>query len=416
MSEELKKQINTESPASAEDVTEEEIKEELKTFIGEETAKKIDEQLDKMSDELVNKFLDGVAEQRAKIIAGQKIAKKGTESDQETVRKWFRALLAKDHNSLLEIQKGYMGTDDNAQGGYLVPPALLAEVNRFTEQYGIARREMRYLPFSGPGNSRDIPALLSSVSVFWVGEGGAKSSTKPTFKLVRQTLAKLAAIVPVTEELLEDSAIDIIRLLGELFAEAIAREEDRVFFAGATPADPFNGILNATGVIEVPAYIGDIDNLHADNLLDLIYAVPAEVRDKGKFYMHSSIFRIVQRLKGTDGHYIVQSPVGGQPATIWGRPFVLVDVMPAATSVAEGKPFIIYSDLSKTCVYGDKQGIRVKLLDQAIVPSADESPVDLNLATQDMVALRIVKRVGYVPILPAGIAVLTLEPESPESP
>ena len=251
--------------------------------------------------------------------------------------------------------------------------------------------------------------MLSSVSVFWVNEAGVKPSTKPTFKLVPQVLKKIAAIVPMTEEILDDSAIDIIRLLGELFGEAIALEEDRVFLNGDIGAgDPFDGVLRATGVIPVegPA---DIDDLTADHLLDMIYAVPRMIRNKGKFYLNSTIFAILQKLKAdTSGVYIVQNPVGNQPGTIWNRPYELVDVLPDDSVAGDEEPVMFYTDLSKTCVYGDKQGIRVKLLDQAIVQSAEESPSDLNLATQDMVAFRIVKRVGYVPVLPQGISVLTL--------
>jgi HK97 family phage major capsid protein len=285
----------------------------------------------------------------------------------------------------------------------------VAEVNRFTLQYGVARRDMRYMPFSGAGNSRTIPLLDSSVSVFWVGEAGAKPSTKPAFGYVTQTLKKIAAIVPMTEELLEDSAIDIIALLGELFGEAVAMEEDRVFFAGNTGSgDPFNGVINASGV--VPTLLGsgdDANDLNADDLLDLIGSVPPQIQKNGKFYMHSSILRCIQKLKSTvTGNYIWQGPVGGQPGTIWNRPYETVDVLPDSTLTTHSAPYMFYTDLKKTCVYGDKGGLKVKLLDQGIVQSADESPSDLNLSTQDMVALRIVKRVGYVPLLPAGIAVL----------
>jgi len=394
-----------ENPTEAEP-SEDEVKDELKTFIRAETISSLEKELDKVSDGLVKKFFDGVAKQRAAVIDGKVAVKKS--SDQELVRNWFNCLIHRDHQGMKAIQKDFLNTDIDEQGGYLVPPQLVAEVNRFTNEYGVARRDMRYLPFSGAGNERMIPALTNSVSVFWVGEGAAKPSTKPTFKLVTQTLKKIAAIVPMTEEILEDSAINIISLLGELFGEAIAMEEDRVFFTGDTAAgDPYMGILNAPGTVPVSLIGADAANIVADDLLNMIYAVPRAIRDKGKFYMHSTIFRTLQLLRDTvNGGYIVQSPVGDKPGTIWNRPYELVDVLPDSTLTANNTPFMFYTDLSKTCVYGDKAGLKVKLLEEGIVQSAEESPSDLNLATQDMVALRIVKRVGYVPVLPSGIAVL----------
>lgn len=403
-------------PEGEESEEEKNVKTGLKTFIRSEAGKAIDKEIDKMSDELVKKFLDGVAEQRAKILTGQPAVKKEKKNDQEMVRKWFGALVHRDYAAMQEVTKSFMGEpgmENLEQGENLVPPQLLAEVNRFTEEYGTARRDMRYLPFSGPGNSRSIPALSNAVSVFWVGKGGVKPSTKPTFGLVTQTLEKIGAIVPITEEILEDAAINIIALLGELFGEAVAKEEDRVFLNGDTGAgDPFMGVIRAIGVIPVSAGIGTLADIDADDLNNLIYAVPKAVRDRGKFYMHSTVFQIIQQLKTTQGIYIVQQPVGDKPGSIWNRPYELVDVLPDSSTTGEGEPILFYTDLSKTCVYGDKQGLRVKLLDQAIVKSAEESPVDLNLAIQDLVALRIVKRVGYVPVLPGGVAVLQLGAES----
>lgn len=387
---------------------EEETKEELKSYIQQETIDTLEKELDKVSNELVSKFFDGVKEQRKKYITTG--VKPKNLSDQEIVRKWFDALLKKDYATIRIIQKDYLNITDDAQGGYLVPPPqLVTEVNRFVEEYGIARSDMRYLPFSDAGNERKIPALDAAVSVYWVGEAGAKPSTKPTFKLVTQTLKKLAAIVPITEELLQDSAIDIIKLLGELFGEAIAREEDRVFLTGRTAnGDPYDGILYASGVVNVDMGTGKlVDDITADDLLELIYAVPTSIQKTGTFYLSPAVFKRIQQLKdAASGQYIVQSPVGSQPATIWGRPYKLVQVLPDDTINIANTPFMFFTDLSKTAVYGDKGGLQVKLLDQAVVQTAEESPTDLNLATQDMVALRVVKRVGYVPVLPNGIAVL----------
>ena len=144
----------TEEEETEEGETEEEVKENLKNFIQSETksasAKALDAKLDKMAEELVSKFYAGVEAQRKTAVKGIK----AKNSDQEVVRKWFNALMIRDVSTLRAIEKDYVNTDDNEEGGYLVPPMLVAEVARFTEQYGVSRRDMRYMPFSGAGNSR----------------------------------------------------------------------------------------------------------------------------------------------------------------------------------------------------------------------------------------------------------------------
>jgi HK97 family phage major capsid protein len=401
------KKMQTETKEKKEEKKEKEEKmdtEGLKKYIQAEALDALDSALDKKANELTEKFLNGVAEQRKKAIETSKTPKKT--SDEEIVRKWFKALVMKDGSAMAQIQKDYLQTGEDTQGGYLVPAPLLAEVQRFTEENGIARRDMRYLPFSGPGNERRIPALASSVSVFWPDEAGVKSSTKPTFALVTQTLKKIAAIVPLTEEIVEDSAINLISLLGELIGEAVLEEEDRVFLAGDTgDGDPYDGVINAANVVPVET-TGAVADLTADDLNNAIYAVPTSVQKTGKFYLSPTAFQIIQQLKDNNGNYIVQTPIGNQPPTLWNRPYELTNVLPDSSASGDGTPFGFFTDLRKTCVYGDKAGLKVKILEEGIVKSAEESPSDLNLATQDMIAMRVVKRVGYVPVLPSGIAVL----------
>lgn len=392
------------------------VKEDLKKFIKDETIASLDKELDAKSEELVKKFFDGVAKQRKAAIDGRKAPVKKT-SEQELTRKWWNCLVNQDISGARAIQKDYLREGDDASGGYLVPPpALMAEINRFTEEYGIARREMRYLPFSGPNNSRTIPRLGSSVSVYWASEAGRKNKTKPSFETVTQTLKKIVAIAVYTEELVEDSAIDINVLLGELFGEAVAKEEDRVFFAGDTDdGDVFDGILNATGVVAVSMGDGDVAaDIDVDDLIEMKYAVPKMVRQTGKFYGNSAIFKACEKLKDNYGRYILHDAQNGNAPTLCGRPYEEVDIMPDDDLVTEETPFLIYTNLKKTCVYGDKGSLRMKLLTEATLDfdDSDESPNNINLAENDMQALRIVKRTGYVPVLPAGIAVLKTGGES----
>jgi HK97 family phage major capsid protein len=410
------KEAEKEDEGDGDEEDEKAVKEDLKKFIKDETIANLDKELDAKSEELVKKFFDGVAKQRKAAIDGRKAPVKKT-SEQELTRKWWNCLVNQDISGARAIQKDYLREGDDASGGYLVPPpALMAEINRFTEQYGVARREMRYLPFSGPANSRKIPRLGSSVSVYWASEAGKKSKTKPSFELVTQTLKKIVAIAIYTEELVEDSAIDINALLGELFGEAVAKEEDRVFFAGNTDdGDVYNGILNATGIVPVVMGDGDVAaDIGVDDLIDMKYAVPKEVRQTGKFYGNSAIFKLCEKLKDKNDRYILHDAQNGNAPTLCGRPYEELDILPDDDLVTEETPFLIYTNLKKTCVYGDKGTLRLKLLSEATLDfdDSDESPNNINLAENDMQALRIVKRTGYVPVLPSGIAVLKTGGES----
>lgn len=379
----------------------------LRLMIAKNVQDEIGKKINDISDQIVSKFFDGAKKNRSKAIdAGEK---KTDKANNET-RSFMKALLHNDRTALdaFKAKTAQFNEDADAnRGGYLVPEELRAEVLRIAQAgYGVARSKFQYLPFSGPGNSRKIPTLLSSISVNWTGEGVKKTGTNPTFDLVTQTLKKLAAIIPFTEEILEDSAVNLTQLVAQLFAEAVTKEEDIQFFAGT--GAPWTGILNNGTVNHVDMGAGDdITDLTADDLLDLIDEVPAGALVGAEFLLHRHALSIIRKLKDpVTGQYIFSRPTDGMPGTIWDYPYTLCEAFPDKTAgLTHNKGIIAFGNFKMACILGDKQQIRAKVLDQATITDGDGVTV-LNLAEQDMIALRLEERVGYVLALPDAIAVL----------
>ena len=374
----------------------------LKSMISKSVQDEIAKKVDTISSDIVGKFMSGVKLQRKKAID---TGKKADDANRNTTREFMKALMNGDKARCKALTTSTEGeSPDDAGAGLLIPEELRAEVLRIAEtQYGLARRSMMYLPFSGPGNTRKIPALGTSVSVFWTNEAANKKSTQPKFSIVTQTLKKLAAIVPFTEEILEDSAINLTQLIATLFAEAVSKEEDLQFFAGT--GTPWTGVLNNGQVNQVHQITGGIANLSADDLLNMQDATPSGALPGSKYYLNRTVLSVVRKLKDEVGQYVYQKPAEGLPATIWNYPYELSDAFPTASEVEEDTPYILFGNLKQGCIFGDKQQLRVKLLDQATITDADDQ-TGINLAEQDMVALRIVERVGYVVALPAALTVL----------
>jgi len=330
----------------------------------------------------------------------------------EWVKKFFKGKI--DEKNFDPFMNTGSVSFDPTEGGYLVPEILMAEIAHWTYEYGVCRREMRYLPFGGAGNTRKLPTEATGVSVNWVDEAGAKPLTSISFGLVTQELKKLAAISVITEELIEDSAIDLIGFVGRRIGEAIAAEEDRVFLGGDIngAGDPFNGVMFQNGINALYMGAGLLpSDINADMLLEMTYEVPTPARSGASFIMHPGLMYYLQKLRvdvlapgdGLGG-YLVTQPLQGQPARMWGYSIILSDAMPAPDQVLDGDPFLIFANLNKTCVYGDKNGLRVKLLTEATLVDADG--YSMSLAQSDAVAVRVHKRTGYACTLPDGIGVL----------
>ena len=392
-------------PEESEDNLDEEALKALVTGRVNEIAKSATEKaFEKMSDELVSKFMAGVKENRKTAVATPVAKGKFEES-----KSFFKSLFQGDMSSLKAA--GYLDTATPGTAGYLVPPAeFIAEVYRIAEtEYGVARREMRYIPKSGAGDTITVPALGTSVSSFWTGQGVAKTSTEPSFTLPTVTLKKLAAIVPWTDEFEEDMGVNAIQLLATLFAESLAKMEDEAFFKGdgTSTYGGFTGILNTVTTNDVALTSASIEDLTAEKLLDMQDETPAGALQGAKYYMHRSVLSIVRKLRTNNGtgDFIYQAPGAGQPATIWNYPVEIVEAMPSVSDDDADTAFIIFGNLKNTCIISDKGNIALKVFDSGVVRNVGNS-ADLNLITQDMKALRVVRRVGFTVALPTGITVL----------
>lgn len=96
-------------------------------------------------------------------------------------------------------------------------------------------------------------------------------------------------------------------------------------------------------------------------------------------------------LKGTDGHPIFKSDMQGSTRyALDGAPMYFPDNGAFDGSIAQ----LIVGDFSKA-VYAIRQDVTVKILDQGVIQDPTTKEIVYNLAQQDMVALRVVFRMGW---------------------
>lgn len=311
------------------------------------------------------------------------------EAEAKNFLEFTKAVFVKDHATVKTMTEG---TD--ADGGYLVPTEFTAVLVRIIENYGVLRRSATIVPMTR--KIQNIPSLAANLSVYWPGEANAITESQPTLDNVGLVAKKMAALVPVSGELMEDSSLAMANLLASIVGEAMAGEEDRVGFAGNTASgDAFNGILNTSGVtaVSMPSTKTSFSNLTADDLANLCAAVTSGAAAGAKFYMHRTIFNLIRKLKDDQGNYIYAPPGGTQPGTIFGYPYELIEQMPALSASGAGKPFIAFGNL-KHVYLGDRKRMTI---DTSI-------HFKFNL---DVTYLRFIERIGIDVAVPSAFAVLS---------
>lgn len=294
-------------------------------------------------------------------------------------------------------------------GGFLVPEEFESMVMRLVEDFGLIRNLSTILPMGS--DTLRVPVLSSSVSVSFPGEATAGSESQPVFAEAVLNAKTCVGITPMSNEFLADATINVVDLVAQLFAEAIAGAEDSQGLVGT--GSPFTGILNDTGVtVFTPATGNSTFTLCStpDNFRDLISQVKPWALNGAVFVMHRSIWGILQKNKAsTSGEYFIStsSPVlnangAGNPmgiksvGTIWGYPVFLSDKMPTTTGVST--KYVIFGNL-KNGLLGDRAGITMDLTKEATVGSA-------NLFERNMSAVRVTRRFAYTVGLGEAFAVL----------
>lgn len=259
---------------------------------------------------------------RSKIFADGNLREVQYPSDVKSLSKdekivfFFKSLLYanRDHASGQVLRALVEGTD--AQGGYLVPEELRAEVFRVLPDYAVMRKIARVIPMAT--NSLKLNSLAAKPSAYWTAEYASKSTTSAELGQVELVPNDLVCLLPVTEQLLADANISLVQFIVQLFAEAIGAAEDKAFFTGSGTGQPRG--IDAESLTTVDA--GNAGNF--DDVIELIYSVPQRARTSknAAFVANQRGIYNLRKVKDTNGQYIWSpgNPDNGEPERLYGRP------------------------------------------------------------------------------------------------
>lgn len=312
------------------------------------------------------------------------------------------------------------GSSGTPYAGYITDDYLSAEIRHLTTEYGVAAREMNNVTFSQ--TSYKANNLATDVTVYWVDEAGSIKSTQAVLGQSTLELKKLATIVTLTRELLQEQEIDFISFLGSRVAEGFAQAEDEAFFIGdgTSTYGSFTGLLENASVNETTMDSGDgsFNDLSVEYLREMQDETPQGALSNAKYYMHRSILSVVRNLRedsisagDSAGAFLYKPAMGKESANIDGYSIVLVEAMPGISDDAVDTSFVLFGDLNKACIRGTRGGIIADRFNAGTVRNnADDG--DLNLITTDREAVRWLSQVGYVAILPTAVTKLTTNSSS----
>lgn len=252
----------------------------------------------------------------------------------------------------------------------------------------------RKLPNMSSKTTR-MPVLDMLPTAYWVnGDTGMKQTTKQEWDNVYLTAAELAVIVPIPESVVDDASFDIIGEILPRINEAIGeRVDSAVIFGNGRPAEWDLDIVTRARVAGNNVTPGSSPDYY--NLLLGEGGVISKVEEMGTM-VTGAIAAMGMRaklrgIKTTDGLPIFKSDMQGSTNyTLDGAPIQFPQNGSFDSSIAQ----LIVGDFSKA-VYAIRQDITVKILDQGVIQDPTTKEIVYNLAQQDMIAIRVVFRMGW---------------------
>ncbi|WP_332712643.1 phage major capsid protein [Pelagibacterium mangrovi] len=234
------------------------------------------------------------------------------------------------------------GTAD-AGGGYTVPETFSAELLRNIVQFSPIRSVARVMTIAG--GSVKLPKRTGTMTADWVDEGDDSDETSPTFAQVNVAAHEARCYTDISNQLLEDSGLDLAAELAFDAAEEFGRLEGISFVKGTGTGQP-SGIITDTAVAAGAKLTGAASTLGtapADLLIDLFYSLKPFYRANATWGMNGTTLAAVRKLKDTTtGQFLWQPGLqAGQPDTLLGRPVI---ELPDMDDVGAGKFPIILGD------------------------------------------------------------------------
>ena len=223
-----------------------------------------------------------------------------------------------------------------AEGGYLVPDEYertlvdaLQEENRLRTLCKIIRTS---------SGDRKIPLVASHGTASWVEEEGAIPESDDAFGQITIGAHKIASMIKVSDELLQDSVFDIENYIATEFARRVGDAEEAAFINGDGSGKPY-GMLHASNGAAAGVTAASATAITADELLDLIYSLKAPYRKRAVFLMHDSTIKAVRKLKDGNSQYLWQPGMKeGEPDMLLGYRLVTSTHMPAIAASAKPHP------------------------------------------------------------------------------
>ncbi|GHU69198.1 hypothetical protein FACS1894184_12780 [Clostridia bacterium] len=255
-----------------------------------------------------------------------------------------------------------LGVD--SEGGYLCPDSYEQTLLEALREENMFRRLAHVIRTAS--GERKIPVVATKGEAAWVEEAGEIPESDDSFAMITLGAHKVATMLRISEELLNDSLFDLEAYVAKEFSRRIGQKEEAAFFTGNGINKP-TGILADAGGAQLGSETAPNKDIVLDDIVDLFYSLSAPYRSKSVFITNDATIKTLRKLKDSAGNFLwAPSIKESTPDTLMNRPIYTSSFMP--TSGTAGAKIVLFGDLSYYWI-ADRQGRSFKRLNELYAKS-----------------------------------------------
>ena len=309
-----------------------------------------EDELRSMDEKLVKEQEAAEAEKRAKK-DGEKtlsVDERRGQAFNAFLRNGLTNLTPEERQALNEMRAQSVGVNDH--GGYTVPKEMQARIVEQMKAYGGIASVAQILTTSDGRTIEWITADGTTEEGELIGENTAATEADTLFGIANLGAKKLSSkIIRVSNELLQDSAINIESYLADRIAQRIGRAEAKYLIQGTgagTPAQPKGLAASVTGTTQAKT-AGKVDWLDVNALLHSLDPAYRNVGNSRLAFNDNTLKLLKEMVDGQNRPLWLPDVAGVAPSTILGKQYVIDQ---GIADIAKDAKFIYFGDFNRFVV------------------------------------------------------------------
>ena len=296
-----------------------------------------------------------------------------------------------------------LAAGDAAAGGFLIPPDYSADIIELLRAQAVVRR-LNPVQVPMPMGTLTLPKITGGVTAQYIGENTNIPTGQPSFGALRLTYKKMAALVPMSNDLLRYNTYGVDAMVRDDLVSGIATREDVAFIrddgAQFTPKGlrywaPAGNIIPANATVNLANVTTDLGKL----ILALMNANVRMLRPAWIFAPRSMMYLMTVR-DGNGNFAFREEMLTGK---LWTFPFAVTTQIPINLGGGTDESEVYFVDMADA-VIGDATSIIIDASTEAAYHDGSNVQAAFSL---DQTVVRAIVQHDFGMRHDASIAVLT---------